>query len=339
VNGSIYRINGSESSLSGVKKTILPKKRVIALGFFDGMHLGHSALMKKTREIGKDKNLIPSVATFDTHPLNILENREVPLINSSEDRMWLMQNVDEIEETLILHFDKKTALITWEEFIDYLVEEFGARYFVAGEDYTFGKDGVGNVKLLKQKCAQMGIGCDILPVVKYNDNIVSSTAIREMLRSGEQKKANAMLGHPHILSDIVRYGFRLGRKLGTPTINMLFQEGVLVPAHGVYATKVYIETQGRTGDGSLSCLREQDREPSPVLPYIGITNVGARPTVDDSGKITAETHILNFQGNLYGRKVRIEFHEYLRPEIKFAGLDELKAQIQKDCATAEAFFN
>jgi riboflavin kinase/FMN adenylyltransferase len=165
----------------------------------------------------------------------------------------------------------------------------------------------------------MGLGCDIIPEVKYDGVPVSSTIIRDMLLAGDVEQANKFLGHSHILSDIVRYGFRLGSKLGTPTINMLFQDGVLVPAHGVYATKVFIEP-------SHSAL-------------IGVTNVGARPTVDNSGKITAETHILNYRGNLYGRKVRIEFHEYLRSEIKFAGLDELKAQIQKDCISAGAFFD
>lgn len=317
INGSLNQNSSSSDTHLSVERTDVYKKRVIALGFFDGMHLGHSTLMKKTREIGFDKNLVPSVATFDIHPINILQQKEVPLINSLDDRVWLIQAINEIEDILILHFDTGTALMDWEEFIDYLAREFGARHFTAGEDYRFGKSGEGNSEKLRQKCAQMRIGCDILPVVKHKGTKVSSTNIRELLHNGKIKEANELLGHPHILSDIVRYGFRLGRKLGTPTINMLFQDGVLVPAHGVYATKVYIEN---------------------YVPYMGITNVGSRPTVDNSGKITAETHILDFQGNLYGRKVRIEFHEHLRSEIKFAGLDELKAQIQKDCASAREYF-
>jgi len=294
------------------------KQRVIALGFFDGVHLGHFALMKRAREIGEKKALIPSVTTFDIHPQFILHSKEVELINSPEDRAWLIHSVCVIDDTLILHFDKKTTQITWDDFIIHLVEEFGARYLVAGEDYKFGNNGEGNSILLAQKCAQMGLGCDIVAKVKYDRVPISSTLIRELLKAGDIKHANELLGHPHILSDIVRYGFHLGSKLGTPTINMLFGEGVLVPAHGVYATRVYIENKE---------------------PYTGVTNVGARPTVGNSGKITAETHLLNFRGNLYGRRVRIEFHDYIRPEKKFTGLDELKAQIQKDCALAEQYFS
>jgi riboflavin kinase/FMN adenylyltransferase len=264
-----------------------PKKRIIALGFFDGIHLGHTSLLKKACELGKLKNLIPSATTFDTHPLAILQNKEIPLINSPEDRAWLIRKITGIDDRLILHFDKKTTQVTWEKFIEYMVEAFGARHFIAGAGYKFGKDGEGN---------------------------------SELLLSGKIKQANTLLGHPHILSDTVRYGYRLGSELGTPTINMMFQEGVLVPAHGVYATKVYI------GD--------EDTES-----HMGVTNIGARPTVNNSGKITAETHILNFQENLYGHKVRLEFHKFIRPEIKFKNLEELKKQIQKDCKTAKGYFS
>ena len=295
----------------------MQKRRAIALGFFDGVHLGHLALMEKTREVGEELQLVPSVTTFDVHPLTILHGVDVPLINSSEDRALLMRTVCGIDDALILHFDKKTTQVTWDKFIKYLVEEFGARYLIAGEDYKFGNNGDGNSDLLKQKCEEMGLGCCIVPEVMCDGIVVSSTKIRDLLLSGNVKQANKLLGHPHILSDTVRYGFRLGRKLGTPTINMLFGDGVLIPAHGVYATKVHIENEE---------------------PYIGVTNIGARPTVDDSGKVTAETHILNYRGNLYGRRVTIEFHEYLRSEKKFSGLEELKTQIQKDCKSTEEFF-
>jgi riboflavin kinase/FMN adenylyltransferase len=132
------------------------------------------------------------------------------------------------------------------------------------------------------------------------------------------ERANEFLGHPHVLTDIVRYGYKLGRTLGTPTINMCFPDGVSVPAFGVYATKVFLENK-RIG-------------------YTGVTNIGIRPTVDDSGDITAETHILNFERNLYGCKVRLEFYKYLRPEIVFDDVDKLKAQILKDCEAVSDYF-
>ena len=303
---------------------MIEKKRVIALGFFDGIHIGHSALMRKTLEVSEksgenspSEKLVPSVITFDTHPLNLIGNVSIPLINSPEDRAGLIHRVFGIDDIIFLHFDTETSRMPWERFIDHLVSEFGARHLVAGHDFRFGSGGKGNRDFLVQKCAEIGIGCDVIRAVKYDGVTSSSTYIRELIASGNIERANAFLGHPHVLTDMVRYGYRLGRTLGTPTINMCFSEGVLIPAFGVYATKVHLE------DGST---------------HIGVTNIGIRPTVDKSGKITAETHILEYQGNLYGRQVRIEFYKRLRPEIKYSNIDELKSQIHKDCTSALEYF-
>ena len=304
---------------------ITQKKRAIALGFFDGVHLGHAALMKKVRDIGCDKKLIPSVMVFDAHPAKIAKGSSIPLINSQEDKTWLIRRLFGIDDTVFLRFDKATSRIAWDMFIEYLADELGARHLVAGFNFCFGRDREGNSELLSRKCAQLGIGCDIISAVNYDGVRVSSTTIRELIASGDIKSANAMLGHPHILSDMVRYGYRLGRKLGTPTINMRFGEGALVPKHGVYATKVYLEDVDADKITTNEC----------GLSALGVTNIGERPTFGNSDEITAETHILNFRGNLYGHRVRLEFHEYLRPEIKFGSVEELKAQIQKDCEAAE----
>ena len=298
---------------------MIEKKRVIALGFFDGIHIGHSALMRRTLEIAKALDLVPSVITFDTHPLSLVSGNTVPLINSPEDRADLIHRVFGIEDIVFLHFDKQTSGMSWDDFIVNLTVEFGARYLVAGYDFHFGRGGIGNSELLTEKCAKLGIGCDIIPEVKYDGVTSSSTYIRELITAGDIERANTFLGHPHVFTDIVRYGYKLGRTLGTPTINMRFYEGVLIPAFGVYATMVYPETGGE---------------------YVGVTNVGVRPTIDNSnGTVTAETHILNFQGNLYGRRVRIEFYKRLRPEIKFHNTDELKSQILHDCIAAQDFFS
>ena len=293
------------------------KKRVIALGFFDGMHLGHSALMKKVCDIAGEKGLVPSVITFDTHPASVVRGRVTPLINSMEDRAGLIRRKFGIGDALFIQFDRATSRMPWDKFIEYLAQDFGARHLVAGSNYRFGADGVGNSILLGKKCGELGLGCDIIPEVRHDGLTVSSTIIREMLSSGDIARANAFLGHPHVLTDVVRYGYRLGSKLNTPTINMCFEDGVLIPLHGVYATRVFLQDGGE---------------------FTGVTNVGARPTVDDSGKVTAETHILGFRDNLYGHKVRVEYHEFLRPEIRFSGTDELKMQIKKDCGAAEEYF-
>jgi riboflavin kinase/FMN adenylyltransferase len=158
----------------------------------------------------------------------------------------------------------------------------------------------------------------VIPAVKLDGITSSSTYIRQLIAEGNIQEANKFLGHAHVLTDFVRYGYKLGREIGAPTINMCFADGVLVPAHGVYATRVFVEGGERD--------------------YAGVTNVGTRPTVSDSGKVTAETHILGFRGNLYGRTVRVEFHARIRPERQFAGVDELKAQIARDCESVAAFF-
>ena len=297
---------------------MVEKKRVIALGFFDGIHIGHSALMRRVIEISEQKGLIPSVMTFDTHPLSLISGISVPLINSPEDRAGLIHRIFGIDDIIFLHFDKATASISWDSFISHLVVEFGALHLVAGSDFRFGKGGEGNKELLVSKCSELGIGCDIIPVVRLDGITSSSSYIRRLVSEGEIERANVFLGHPYVLTDLVRYGYRLGRTLGTPTINMCFQSGVLIPAFGVYATMAYPDGGGE---------------------FIGVTNIGVRPTVDNGhSQITAETHILNFQGNLYGRQVRIEFFKRLRPEIKFADIDDLKAQIKRDCNAALEYF-
>ena len=302
---------------------MIEKKRVIALGFFDGIHIGHAALMKRVLEVGAVAKLVPSVITFDNHPQSLIDGRDIPLINSPEDRAGLIRRVFGIEDIIFLHFDKDTISMSWSSFIDHLISEFGAMHLVAGKDFKFGFGGEGNSRLLAGKCAESGTGCDIIPDVTYDGIVSSSTYIRELLSIGEIERANAFLGHPHVLTDIVRYGYKLGRKLGTPTINMRFSPGVLIPALGVYATKVYLEESHLSVDNGG---------------HIGVTNIGIRPTVDGSGHITAETHILNFQRNLYGHQVRIEFHKRLRPEIKFTNINELKTQIQKDCKASSEYF-
>jgi len=303
---------------------MIQKKRVIALGYFDGIHIGHAALMTRVLEIGDKTGLIPSVITFDSHPRSLVDGRFVPLINSPEDRAGLLRRVFGIEDIIFLHFDKATVSMTWSKFIDHLINEFGARHLVAGNDFKFGFGAEGSSNLLKIKCDEAGIGCDIIPDIKHDGIVSSSTYIRDLLTAGDMERANEFLGHPHVLTDVVRYGYKLGRTLDAPTINMRFAPGVLIPAFGVYATKVYIETGQNTEDKTG---------------HTGVTNIGIRPTVDDSNNITAETHILNFQRNLYGHQVRIEFHSRLRPEIKFGNVEDLKEQIKEDCSAASAYFD
>jgi riboflavin kinase/FMN adenylyltransferase len=297
---------------------VTDKRRIIALGFFDGVHIGHSALLERTLSLAKAADAIPSVITFDAHPKSFVTGHVVPMINSPEDRAGLFHRMFGIDDVIFLHFDRETAEMPWDEFVRLLVSDFGAIHVVAGHDYSFGHHGFGNAEMLAQKAAELGIGCDIIPEVRYKGQVSSSTLIRKLLTDGDITTANEYLGHAHVLTDVVRYGYRLGRTLGTPTINMRFDDGVLVPAHGVYATRVYIDSD---------------------TPMYGVTNIGTRPTVSGGDEsVTAETHILDFRGNLYGRQVRIEFCERLRPEMKFDGVEQLREQIMKDAQAVRDYF-
>ena len=292
-------------------------KRAIALGFFDGVHAGHGELLKMTTRRAQEIGAIPSVLSFDVHPDTLVFGKEVPLINSAIGREELIRRCYGIDNVVFLHFNQHMMRMPWEEFIASLIAELGIAWIVVGHDFCFGYKGEGTVARLKDYCAAHGLGCDIIPALKIDGRIVSSTYIRELIAAGDIETANRFLGHPHTLSDTVRSGYHLGTNLGAPTINMYFPDGVLVPRHGVYATKVFLE------DGSC---------------YIAVTNVGVRPTVSDSTRVSVESHLLDYSGNLYGRQARVEFYGFLRGEQKFASYEELSAQIRRDAASARAYF-
>ena len=292
-------------------------KRVIALGFFDGIHIGHAALLRRTKERAAEIGAVPSALSFDVHPDTLVFGRDVPLINSAAGRADIIRRLFGIESVIFIHFDRAVMQMPWQDFVQTLITEMDAAWFVVGHDFRFGWKGEGTAERLKAYCAECGLGCDIIPAVTLDGRVVSSTHIRELIAAGDMETANRFLGHPHMLIDTVHYGYRLGTKMGTPTINMRFPEGVIVPRFGVYAAKAFLE------DGSE---------------HMAVTNVGVRPTVSGENRVSVESYILDFSGNLYDRQVRIEFHAFLRPEQKFEGVDALKAQILKDAETTRAYF-
>lgn len=293
------------------------QKRAIALGFFDGVHVGHAALMGMTKRRAVETGSMPTVLTFDVHPDDLVRQVKVPLLTAREDRVDIIRRYFGIQSVIFIHFSPTVMRMPWREFLDALTKELNASYYVVGHDFSFGWKGEGNTDRLMEYCKENGIGCDVIPPVKLDGVTVSSTIIRELIRNGEISKANRYLGHPHSLIDTVGYGYRLGVRLGTPTINMQFSEGVLVPRYGVYATKVFLDN----GDE-----------------HIAVTNIGVRPTIGDENRVSVESYILDFSGDLYEHKVRVEFYEYLRPEKKFSDIAALKAQIALDTETARAYF-
>lgn len=290
--------------------------RVIALGFFDGVHLGHASLLEMAKKRAAELGLRPAVMSFDLHPDTLVAGTEVPLINSAQDRAEILSRCHGIEDVILAHFDEKMMHMPWDSFItDYLVGQLGARHLVCGYDFRFGDRGQGTPERLRGKCRELGLGCDILPRFTLDGVTVSSTYIRSLLEQGEMREAMAFLGHPHCLSGEVVHGRQLGRTIGVPTANLLIPKGVLTPAFGVYATKV-----------TLPGGQEK----------LAVTNVGVRPTVDDSQSVTVEPWILDYTEDLYGKHIRVDFYHRLRGEKKFDGMDALRQEIMKNAEETRA---
>lgn len=291
-------------------------RRAIALGFFDGVHLGHGELLKKTIERAHEINAMPSVLSFDVHPDTLVFKSDIKLISSAADREEIIRRCYGIDNVVFLHFNRHMMCMPWREFVDAISAQLNVSWIVMGHDFSCGYKGEGKAELIRDYCAGLGIGCDIIPPLCVDGRVISSTWIREVISAGDMETARKLLGHPHSLSDTVHSGYHLGHKLGTPTINMFFPDGVLIPRFGVYASKVYI-------DGTS---------------YHAVTNIGIRPTIDNDSRVSVESHLLNYSGNLYGRQARVEFYKFLRPETKFKNFEALSEQIRRDSAAAGKYF-
>ena len=293
-------------------------KRVIALGFFDGVHKGHGALLRTVAQVADRLGAKPCAFTFDRSPTAAITGQTIPLLSSVEDRVWLMRRYYGIEEVIVAPFDGMQKM-DWQDFVsEYLQKELGAVHVVAGHDFHFGYMGKGNPQRLQEKCRELGMGCDIIQKVEQDGITISSTYIRTLIAQGEVERADQFLGHPHTLTNRVAHGKKIGTTtLGFPTVNLLIPQGVIVPAYGVYATRVWF-------DGQCRCA---------------VTNVGVRPTVEDNdGHVTVEGFILDFDGDLYGHEIRMEFYKYLRPEQCFPSMDALAAEIRRNAQQTRDYF-
>ena len=294
------------------------KEKVIALGFFDGVHLGHAALLRRTVEAAAQRGVTPAVFTFDRPPKEVVTGVPCPLINSAEDRRELVRRLYGIQEVIMVPFDREMMTTPWDKFVtDILVGRYHAVHLVAGHDHHFGHKNQGSPELLQEKCAELGLGCDIIPKVEVGGITVSSTYIRRLVELGQISRANRFLGHPHTLTGSVRHGRGIGSSRLYPTANLIIPPHVLVPSHGVYVTRVTLP------DGTVC--------PS-------VTNVGTRPTVNNGADVTVEACLLDFEGDLYGKTLRLEFFEHLRDEVRFDTLDALKAQIAADAEATRRYF-
>ena len=282
-------------------------KTIYALGFFDGVHLGHAALLRQCRAMAENLGCKAGAVTFGAHPDTLVLHQTPVLINTPRDRELLLREKFHMDTVLTLPFDEQMRSMPWEDFLEMLRREHGAAGFVCGDDFRFGYKGQGNAAILEQYCREKGLPCSVVPEQTLDGIRVSSTYIRSQIETGDMATAVRFLGHPHILRGTVVHGKALGRKLGVPTANLRLVPGVVVPRFGVYACRCII-------DGA---------------PYPAVTNVGTRPTVEGQS-VTVEPWILDYSGDLYGREITLEFYYFIRPEQKFPDLEALKAEIHRN---------
>lgn len=288
-------------------------KTIYALGFFDGVHLGHQALLTACRDLAEKHGCRTGVVTFSSHPDTLVSGNTPALITTNADRKQLLHSFG-MQTVIELPFDETLMKTPWSDFLDQLME-YGAAGFVCGEDFRFGAKGIGTAQKLTGFCDNLGIPCCVVPEQILAGIRVSSTYIRELLEQGDVARAEQFLGHPYILSGEVIPGRGLGRTIGVPTANVQLQPGVLVPRLGVYACLATVE--GNT--------------------YPAVTNIGFRPTVGGH-HITVEPWLLDFEGDLYGKMMTLQFRAFLRPEKKFDSLEDLKAEIEKNAAETRKIF-
>ncbi len=284
----------------------------ITIGNFDGVHLGHQALLRRTVEKAQENNLLPVVVTFWPHPLSVLAPSRAPSMLISQNERHRLFEMRGIGLVLALEFSRELAALTPEAFIQHVLCPLGCRELVVGYDFSLGKGRTGNYDVLQTLGEKYGFGTERLEPVIVNDAVVSSTRVRNLVRQGQVWEVQALLGRPYTLEGPIIHGYGRGEGLGFPTANL--QVGAeLVPREGVYATWVYV------GKGEK--------------PLPAVTNVGHVPTFGNDA-LSVESFILEGKPDLYDKEIRLAFVQYIREEQQFSHIGELKERIAKDVALA-----
>ena len=293
----------------------MKEKTIYALGFFDGVHLGHQALLDACRTLAAAVGCKAGVVTFGNHPDALVQGNTPSLLTTPKQREWILKEHFHMDRVLTLPFDQQIRSMPWKEFLEMLMEEHDAAGFVCGDDFRFGYKGQGNDKLLTRFCRQKNLPCGTVEEQMVDGRRVSSTYIRKQIETGDMATAIKFLGHPYYLTGTVVHGKQLGRTLGIPTANLVLPEGLAIPKFGVYA---------------CLCLVDGKKYPA-------VTNIGTRPTVEGMG-ITVEPWILDFEGDLYDQEITLEFYRFLRPEMKFPDLEALKAENHRNARETRDYF-
>lgn len=286
---------------------LITKPRTIVLGNFDGVHLGHQALIDLARKSAQDFGQELMVFTFFPQ-LQAVFQPDFKYLLSREKKFALFEQCG-VDVVLALPFNQDFAKTSPTAFVeDLLIKQLGAKQIVVGFNYHFGYQAAGDVTLLMALGKQHKVKVQVMPPFYLNEQLVNSSTIRQLVAQGDFTQANSLLGYPFSLRGKVVHGRKLGRTIGVPTANMSIDQALLLPAFGVYAVRVLV--------GGVSKL--------------GVLNIGSRPTVNNGVDTSVEVHILDFNADIYGQVIEVALHHYLREEIKFNGLEELKKQIAID---------
>jgi len=289
------------------------KKTAVAIGNFDGVHLGHKKILETLVEEAQKNDLISVVLTFSPHPKKIVGKEPIEMIQSLDQRLASLSRF-QIQATLIVHFDRHLASHTAQEFIQKVVlEPLKAAIIIVGENFCFGKNRQGCSETLRTLAKANGFRVHIIPPVSIGNTTVSSSLIRNLLHEGQIEKANALLGRAYAIEGKVVQGQSRGKYLGFPTANIQTKNEIL--PEGVFLSNTVIGEQA----------------------FASITNVGKRPTFDQEGK-NVESYILNFDDDIYGKQINLQFLKKIRDEKKFSSPLELAGQIRKDLTIARDYF-
>ena len=313
--GALVRSANEKANQNRQTGRSMAQKRIIALGFFDGVHKGHGALLTACREMADRLGCQAAALTFSSHPEGLVTGTAPKLLNTVSHREQLMKQLYQLDTVITLPFDREMMTMPYRTFFLMLVRRYGAAGLVCGEDFRFGNRGEGNGEKLAALCREAEIPCTVVPQQKLKGIPISSTFIRSLVETGDMEQAMEFLGHPHSLTGTVVPGKRIGRTLGIPTANLVIPGHIVQPKKGVYACKALV-------DGKEYCA---------------VTNVGNRPTVSGEN-LTVEPWILDFTGDLYGKTITVEFYKFLRPEKKFPDLQALQEEIQKNAEETRKFF-
>lgn len=288
------------------------KNLVIALGNFDGVHIGHKRILQAAVKYAKKAGLISAAMTFDPHPQQVVSpERGLRLLSTLAEREEMISALG-VDELVVIKFTKGVKKLTCDQFVKrYLIDKFGVRKVFVGFDYAFGRGRAGNVAHLRDLGRRFGFGVEVVPAVTLRGRAVKSERIRGILSAGKFKEALRMLGHPYTIRGRVVRGAGRGRRLGFPTANLAVDAGKLIPSQGVYAGVVLV------GGEHHKC----------------VVNIGGRPTFPGDGG-AVEVHVINFNGNIRGKVVRVDLLERFRDELQFSDVLDLRKQIKRDVMRA-----